>query len=203
MRPQSSSEPNFVLCPSKPTHCCLLSMRCAGENEAGPDRINSGAVILAGGRFAPLGWPALSPPGGQIFRRVEVGVRLEQTSGEFFLREDEFPDPKLILKSPDGRYSWRTFCCVEKARSSRRMCEALFPCRDERIARPPGGRTSGSTSVSRISILPELSGLTGLELMAMRLGPLSRSTNTCKEAEARVGSLACSAQVHPACSPKV
>ncbi len=90
-----------------------LLFRCdvRGEDESGPDRIDARAMILAGGRFGPLGWPAASPASGQVFRRVEVGVRLEQASEEFFLQEDQFLDPKLIRTSSDSRYGWRTFCC--------------------------------------------------------------------------------------------
>ncbi len=88
-----------------------LLFRCDVHGENGGGSIDARAVILAGGRFGPPGRPAATPASSRVFRRMEVGVRLEQASGEFFLRQDGFLDPKLILTSPDGRYGWRTFCC--------------------------------------------------------------------------------------------
>jgi uncharacterized FAD-dependent dehydrogenase len=79
--------------------------------EAGPLTLEARAVILAAGRFGPLHWAAFFPQGESVFRRVEVGVRLEQDSGPFFLRDDPCLDPKLLLSGPDGRYGFRTFCC--------------------------------------------------------------------------------------------
>ena len=89
----------------------LYECDARGENGGSPVRIDARAVILAMGRFGPLGWPTSSPASGEEFRRVEVGVRLEQASTGFFLQGDQFLDPKLIMTSPDGRYGWRTFCC--------------------------------------------------------------------------------------------
>lgn len=79
--------------------------------DAGSLRIEARAVVYAGGRFGPLHWPALFPQGSRTFRRAEVGVRLEQESGRFFLRDDLCLDPKLLLNGSDGRYGFRTFCC--------------------------------------------------------------------------------------------
>src|SRR4051794_41352799 len=52
--------------------------------------------------------PSTSPASGQVFRRVELGVRLEQASTDFFLQGDSFLDPKLIMNSPESQYGWRT-----------------------------------------------------------------------------------------------
>jgi uncharacterized FAD-dependent dehydrogenase len=75
------------------------------------DQVVASAVVYAGGRFSPMNWPAVFAQTAQVFRRVEIGVRLEQNSDDFFLSDDPRKDPKLILRSPDGRYSWLTFCC--------------------------------------------------------------------------------------------
>ena len=126
-----SFEPNNLL-----FRCGLL-----GENGNGPEGIDAGAVIMAGGRFGPLGWSPPSPLASQVFRRVEVGVRLEQTSGDFFLREDEFADPKLILESPDGRYGWRTFCCCRQGEVTTTEVRGLVSV-SGRADCPPTGRSN-------------------------------------------------------------
>lgn len=85
--------------------------RCEAKTKDGPLRIEAKALIHAGGRFGPVALAEAFSGLGLAFRRVEVGVRLEQKSEAFFLRGDPLLDPKLIWTAPDGRYGWRTFCC--------------------------------------------------------------------------------------------
>jgi hypothetical protein len=137
--------------------------------EAGAERLTARAVVYAGGRFGPIHWPALFPQGGRTFRRVEVGVRLEQHSDDFFLRDDGCLDPKLLLSAADGRYGFRTFCCCRDGEvvttevlgvmstSGRADCPPTgrsnvgFNLRvgDEALARElwPGGRLGGAPIV--------------------------------------------------------
>jgi hypothetical protein len=70
------------------------------------------AVIYAGGRFGPLRWPQLTAP--VTFRRIEIGVRLEQEEQKFFFGREGAIDPKWIRRSDDGRCEWRTFCCCRQ-----------------------------------------------------------------------------------------
>jgi len=78
--------------------------------------INTAAVIFAGGRFSPIHLPCIAPDISQKFRRLEVGVRIEQASKEFFLRSDEQLDSKLILPAGD-KLEYRTFCCCRNGRT--------------------------------------------------------------------------------------
>jgi hypothetical protein len=84
--------------------------RCRAICE-GEVMIEAKTMIHAGGRFAPIGLADAFSGLRLKFHRVEVGVRLEQEKGAFFLRDDPFLDPKLIWKADGGRYEWRTFCC--------------------------------------------------------------------------------------------
>lgn len=71
------------------------------------------AVILASGRFGPLlTQDTLTIP--QIFRRMEVGVRIEQPSGNFFLAAQKQLDPKYTLFDSSNGVEWRTFCCCRQ-----------------------------------------------------------------------------------------
>lgn len=79
------------------------------ETETGSLGANAG--VIATGRFGPLDSLAAKP---RCFRRVEVGMRVEQGADSFALDNGSFGellDPKWVLVSPDGRFEWRTFCC--------------------------------------------------------------------------------------------
>ncbi|WP_456756604.1 hypothetical protein [Bradyrhizobium sp. USDA 4461] len=68
------------------------------------------AVLLATGRFGPL----LVQRTGFLpsrFRRFEIGVRIEQPTGQFFLADHPQVDPKFIFTSPRRDIEYRTFCC--------------------------------------------------------------------------------------------
>lgn len=67
------------------------------------------AVIVATGRLGAL--RALHWLGDAgVFRRLEVGVRVEQRAEAFFLKAVPGLDPKLIAHGRSG-VEWRTFCC--------------------------------------------------------------------------------------------
>jgi hypothetical protein len=72
------------------------------------------AAVIASGRFGPLrGIDGVVP----TFRRVEIGMRVEQPADRFALDVgplDDLLDPKWVRGSPDGRYEWRTFCCCRR-----------------------------------------------------------------------------------------
>lgn len=71
-------------------------------------------AIIASGRFGPLD----DLPGVRSsFRRVEVGMRVEQPADLFALDRGglgDALDPKWIARSDDGRLEWRTFCCCRR-----------------------------------------------------------------------------------------
>lgn len=73
-------------------------------------------IVLASGRFGPL----LLGSGNLALAnmrplRLEVGVRIEQPSNLFFLRDHPQLDPKLIWRAnSSGTSEWRTFCCCRE-----------------------------------------------------------------------------------------
>lgn len=77
-------------------------------------RLSGAVAVLASGRFGPL---ARVDGVVSTFRRVEIGMRVEQPATRFALDVGalaEQLDPKWIRRSPDGRYEWRTFCCCRR-----------------------------------------------------------------------------------------
>jgi uncharacterized FAD-dependent dehydrogenase len=72
--------------------------------------LNASAVVYAGGRFGPLYLPSIIPSINLEFRRLEIGIRIEQSAADFFLRDDAQVDSKIIIKA-DPRLEFRTFCC--------------------------------------------------------------------------------------------
>jgi uncharacterized FAD-dependent dehydrogenase len=72
------------------------------------------AVILGTGRLGPLLLQKLLPESLQAFRRLEIGVRIEQPSDKFFLRDAASLDPKRIWTDLTHNREWRTFCCCRE-----------------------------------------------------------------------------------------
>ncbi|GHD40556.1 hypothetical protein GCM10010335_41560 [Streptomyces galbus] len=74
------------------------------------------ALVLAGGRFGPLSCDVRLKGVQCTFRRLEIGVRIEQPVDDFFLRDQRALDPKFLWEDKSGRYGWRTFCCCRDGR---------------------------------------------------------------------------------------
>lgn len=70
--------------------------------------IQARALVLATGRFGPIG--SVSDFYPSVFRRLEVGVRIQQPSHIAFFANMPALDPKLMLLSADDSIEWRTFC---------------------------------------------------------------------------------------------
>ena len=70
-------------------------------------------VVLAPGRLGPLGLCRSLAAGETVFRRVELGVRVEQPAEQFVLSGDRCLDPKLLIGTSAG-WSCRTFCCCRQ-----------------------------------------------------------------------------------------
>lgn len=72
------------------------------------------SAVVASGRFGPLrDAGALT----STFRRVEVGMRVEQDASRFALDAEHVAgllDPKWIRRSADEQLEWRTFCCCRR-----------------------------------------------------------------------------------------
>lgn len=76
-------------------------------------RYRGQAAVIASGRFGPLEISGIP----MQFRRVEIGMRVEQDAARFALDAEPIAgllDPKWIRRSTDGRYEWRTFCCCRR-----------------------------------------------------------------------------------------
>ncbi len=70
-------------------------------------------IVFAAGRHGPLAFQATASSFPTEFRFVELGIRIEQSSSDFFLRDQPDIDPKLLLRlSPDSEC--RTFCCCRE-----------------------------------------------------------------------------------------
>jgi uncharacterized protein len=74
--------------------------------------IRTRTVVIAGGRFGHLLMPKWAPWAPNVFRRYEVGLRLESGIRDFFLQESPVLDPKYLIRSSTSapRVEWRTFC---------------------------------------------------------------------------------------------
>jgi uncharacterized FAD-dependent dehydrogenase len=96
----------------KLTECgCLVRIR--RDLMTMPTVLRTKYVILATGRFGPiLIQKASNVP--TVFRRVEVGTRIQQKSAHFFLRGCSDLDPKLTMTNERGDVEWRTFCCCRE-----------------------------------------------------------------------------------------
>jgi hypothetical protein len=80
------------------------------ETRKGIQAISSGAIIFAGGRFGPLELSRMMPDTPMVFRRYEVGIRLEQPEGSFIFRDHPSVDVKHIRPGEEADEEWRTFC---------------------------------------------------------------------------------------------
>lgn len=67
-------------------------------------------LIIAPGRFGPTA-PWMSAIAPSVFRRVEVGVRVEAPSDASVWTELRGTDPKLLRSDHEQGLEWRTFCC--------------------------------------------------------------------------------------------
>lgn len=107
--------------------------------------------IVASGRFGPLraveGLPS-------EFRRVEIGMRVEQRADRFVLNAESVAallDPKWVRRSPDGRREWRTFCCCRRG-------EVVETCFDDittvsgRADGPPTDRSNFGLNVRFLEV---------------------------------------------------
>ncbi len=89
------------------------TVQCASQVAAQPGRaaIIARALVVATGRLGPLFLKRTLASSHFIFRRLEIGVRLEQPAEKFFLRDAPALDPKLIVVNQEPDVEWRTFCC--------------------------------------------------------------------------------------------
>jgi uncharacterized protein len=133
-------------------------------------RIRASAAVVATGRFGPLdGVRGVDTR----FRRVEVGMRVEQGADEFAMDLPPYSsllDPKWIESSSDGRLEWRTFCCCRRGE----VVDTLFGDLTTVSGRADGPETDRSNFGLNVRFLDEPEALDALRsiLTAARGAPL-------------------------------
>lgn len=88
-----------------------VELTCVRDGQ--PVSIVAKHVVLCLGRYTPILLEHAAPNGfvPRVFRRVEVGLRLEDSARSPLFSSLEGTDPKLIAGAPSDSVSWRTFCC--------------------------------------------------------------------------------------------
>jgi uncharacterized FAD-dependent dehydrogenase len=82
-------------------------------------------ILFCTGRFGPVAlseYRFIRP----VFRRVEVGLRIQQASNDAFFYELKELDPKLKRKHPDLALEWRTFCACRDGETVLTYCQGLY-----------------------------------------------------------------------------
>jgi uncharacterized protein len=90
-----------------------------------PTYLSVKSVIFAGGRFGPIQFRSIFSDVRMVYRKLEVGLRLQQASPDFFLKDDFRLDPKVIIIPSDPRYTWRTFCCCRNGELMVTYCRGI------------------------------------------------------------------------------
>lgn len=101
--------------------------------------LTAGRLILASGRFGPLGLRSLT--GQRSFRRLEVGFRIEQPADKAFFKDMKQLDPKLRFREQDGSVEWRTFCACRQGEAALTETQGLWTV-SGRSDCPPTGRSN-------------------------------------------------------------
>jgi len=101
--------------------------------------IQAEKVIIATGRFGPL--DIKLAPHQQVYRRLEVGMRIEQPSADAFFSSLPGLDPKLKLVPVDGKAEWRTFCACRDGETVVSETGGLWTV-SGRADCPPSGRSN-------------------------------------------------------------
>ncbi|WP_156325826.1 FAD-dependent oxidoreductase [Nonomuraea sp. SBT364] len=96
-------------------------------------------LVLAGGRFGPLGLPGLTWK--RSFHRLEVGFRIDQPADLAFFRDMRQLDPKLRFRERDGSVEWRTFCACRDGETAFTETQGLWTV-SGRSDCPPTGRSN-------------------------------------------------------------
>ncbi|MER5968488.1 hypothetical protein ABT112_01845 [Streptomyces sp. NPDC002055] len=113
-----------------------LSLRDAKGQES---ELAARRLVLAGGRFGPLGLRDLTRE--RSFRRLEVGFRIEQPAELAFFRDMKQLDPKLRFREEDAGIEWRTFCACRDGEAALTETHGLWTV-SGRSDCPPTGRSN-------------------------------------------------------------
>lgn len=80
------------------------------DTPAGVRTFSARTIIFGAGRYGPLELQRVFPEIPMIYRRFEIGIRIEQPSDIFLLRDHPGLDVKYILPAEGMHAEWRTFC---------------------------------------------------------------------------------------------
>jgi uncharacterized FAD-dependent dehydrogenase len=130
------------------THVTLIGRDTNGQLHSFSAQIG---VVVASGRFGSLMLRNQFPREKFSFKRLEVGVRLEQPAEKFFLRNSPTIDPKRIWYDDGIAAEWRTFCCCREG-------EVICSRSDNILSvsgRADGPRTSRSSVGVHVRVLDE------------------------------------------------
>lgn len=114
------------------------------DSRTGLRAVSARTIIFAGGRFGPIELTRMAPHLPMIFRRFEVGVRLEQPVQSFLFSQHPSLDVKQITEGRTEGEEWRTFCTCRDGEVIEARWDAL---------RVYSGRADGAkTGVSNIGL---------------------------------------------------
>lgn len=116
-------------------------LRLTLRGPGGIEQVQTRCLVLAAGRFGPrsLALPSLALP--SVFRRVEVGVRVEAAAGHPFFEGLAGVDPKWLLRDGENGPEFRTFCLCRGGEVVAAELDGLR-CLSGRADGPPGGRSN-------------------------------------------------------------
>ncbi|MFO0662155.1 MAG: FAD-dependent oxidoreductase [Polyangiaceae bacterium] len=100
-------------------------------------------VVLALGRFAPLSLDSIQGSSclSRVFRRVEIGVRLEDRADASWWSALDGLDPKLLFEPQDRAFAFRTFCCCRNGEVVKSTADSIHSV-SGRADCPPSGRSN-------------------------------------------------------------
>ena len=105
--------------------------------------LSARALIVANGRLGPLFLQQMLSAEQLTYRRLEVGLRIQQPAAQFFLRNAMTLDPKRIWRRPDGLCEWRTFCCCRNGEIVSVVSDSLLSVSGRSDVAPTGYSSVG------------------------------------------------------------
>lgn len=102
---------------NKSSDSFIIDTRHSNKTKDGPDysdTIHARRLLVATGRFGPLGEGLANLTDHYNFRRLEVGFRVEQSSDRAFFKNMKQLDPKYRFRESDDSVEWRTFCACRQ-----------------------------------------------------------------------------------------
>jgi len=117
--------------------CFRLSLSGGAQRRT----LRSRMLIYAGGRFGTLQLGMSSSV--EHFRRLELGVRIQQPSDAAFFKAVKQLDPKFKFHDPDARVEWRTFCACRDGETVLSETQGLWTVSGRADCAPTGRSNIG------------------------------------------------------------